>query len=202
MASEVDICNLALTHFGQGASIDAIDPPDGSAEADYCARFYPIARDEMLERQVFTFSTKRATLAELTNDRPDWQHRYALPADCLKPRAVLPATYSRFDSLEELITSTGAFEWEAGSIYTDEADAVLVYTFRLTDTTKFSPLFVTSASYILAGYLAGPIAKDPTGRTQLALRQLGDRYLTMAAASNANATRNRTAYVPTAKRAR
>ena len=34
MASEVDICNLALSHFGQDTKIDAIDPPDGSAEAE------------------------------------------------------------------------------------------------------------------------------------------------------------------------
>lgn len=202
MASAVDICNVALSHFGQNASIDSIDPPDSSAEAEYCARFYPIVRDEMLEREVFTFSTKRATLAALVNDRPDWQYRFALPADCLKPRAVLPSTYSRADTIDGLVDSTDAFEWEGGSLYTDEPDAVLVYTFKLTDTTKFSPLFVTAASYLLAGYIVGPITKDPTGRTQLALRQLGDRYLGMAAASNANATRNRAQHVPTAKRVR
>ena len=33
MATETDISNLALSHFGQDASIDSIDPPDGSVEA-------------------------------------------------------------------------------------------------------------------------------------------------------------------------
>ena len=34
MVSKTDICNLALSHFGQAADISSIDPPDGSAEAE------------------------------------------------------------------------------------------------------------------------------------------------------------------------
>ena len=40
MASDVDICNMALSHLGARAQISAIVPPDGSVEAGYCARFH------------------------------------------------------------------------------------------------------------------------------------------------------------------
>ena len=45
MATEVDICNLALAHLGDDATIASIKPPEGSAQAEKSARFYPIARD-------------------------------------------------------------------------------------------------------------------------------------------------------------
>ena len=65
MATETDISNLALSHFGQDASIDSIDPPDGSVEAEHAQRFLPIARDEILEAFPWSFAKRRATLAEL-----------------------------------------------------------------------------------------------------------------------------------------
>lgn len=196
MASEVDICNLALTTFGQTASIDSLDPPDGSAEAEYCVRFYPIARDAALEAHWWPFATKRATLAQMVNDRPDWAYRYAAPADMVKPQAVLASGYGNDED------EGAAFQWEAGSLYTDEADAVLRYTFRLRDTTKFTPLFVIGLSTMLAGYLVGPMAKDPTGATQLKLMQLAQRQLGDAAVSAANATRRRATFASTARRSR
>jgi hypothetical protein len=49
MSSVIDICNLALSHIGQAADVSSIDPPENSIEAEYCARFYPMARDTLLE---------------------------------------------------------------------------------------------------------------------------------------------------------
>jgi hypothetical protein len=196
MASEIDICNLALSHFGQDANISAISPPDGSAEAEHCARFYPIARNELLESFPWTFSTKRDTLAELANDREDWAYRFALPADCLRPRRVLPDGYT--DTENDGVS----YEWEGTSLYTDDATPTLVYTFLLTDTTKFSPMFVTALSWRLAAYIAGPITKDATGRTQANLERVAMTKIGAAQASNANATRKRATHTSTAARAR
>ena len=64
MASEVDICNLALSHLGDNATVASIDPPEGSAQAEHCSRFYPIARDTLLEMHNWNFSTRRAVLAQ------------------------------------------------------------------------------------------------------------------------------------------
>ena len=74
MASTVDICNLALAHLGDTATVASIDPPEGSAQSEHCARFYPIARDSLLEMHAWNFSMRRINLAQLTNSWPEWQY--------------------------------------------------------------------------------------------------------------------------------
>lgn len=196
MASEIDICNLALGHFGGDANVSAIDPPDGSAEAEHCQRFYPIARNELLEAHNWTWAGKRVALSQLTNDRTDWAYRFALPSDCLKPRKVLPDGYTDTEN------DSTEFEVEGSSLYCDDAAPVLVYTFTQTDTTKFSPMFVTTLSWRLASYISGPIIKDATGRTQAALYNRSVLELGKAEASNANTSRKRATHTSTAARAR
>ena len=66
MASAVDICNLALGHIGNKAEITAIVPPDGSAEAAQCGKFYPIARDECLSEFDWGFA-KSSSEREIPN---------------------------------------------------------------------------------------------------------------------------------------
>jgi hypothetical protein len=41
VASSVDIANLALAHLGDEAAVTSFDPPDGSAQAEHCARLLP-----------------------------------------------------------------------------------------------------------------------------------------------------------------
>jgi hypothetical protein len=48
-------------------------------------------------------------------------------------------------------------------ILTNQADAVLRYTAQVTDTTKFSPLFVECLTWLLASKLAGPVLKGEAG---------------------------------------
>ena len=84
MSSEVDICNLALSHLGDEASLASIDPPEGSAQADHCAKFYPIARDLMLEKHPWKFATRRVLLSPVDVDL--WEMEYGTQAsfiDCL-----------------------------------------------------------------------------------------------------------------------
>lgn len=197
MATDVDICNTALSHFGQSASVDSIDPPDGSVEAEHCARFYPMARDQLLG-SVFDWPWARAykRLAQLETDRSDWAFRYALPADCLQPRAVLP------DGFSNPAGDAQPFERVGASIYTNADGATLRYTQRVVDPSRFSPGFTIALSWLLASYVSGPIVKDPTGRTQSSLRAVADRETAKAQAADANGETRRPDYVPTARRAR
>jgi hypothetical protein len=91
MSSEVEICNLALAHLGDSATVASIDPPEGSSQAEHCQRWYPIARNALLEMHEWGFATTRALLAEVVNPFPQWRRAYARPSDCLKVLAVLPA---------------------------------------------------------------------------------------------------------------
>lgn len=162
MASEVDICNLALGYLGDDATVASLDPPEGSAQADHCARFYPVARDALLELHEWGFATRRATLADLGSDWSQWAYAYAKPADMLKALAVLPP------DTEDNKTQPYKIEVNlegADVIYTNQAEAVLRYTKLVTDPTKFSPLFTMALSRLLASMLAGPVLKGETGET-------------------------------------
>lgn len=162
MSSDVDLCNLALSHLGDEAEVTAINPPDGTAQAAQCGRFYPLARDSLLEMHPWTFATVRISLATLVDaSRPEWTYAYSLPARCLKPLAVLPP---------DVVDDTATYEYivesnEGGTrvIYTNVESATLRYTQRVEDVTKFPHSFATALARLLASYLAGPIIKGTTG---------------------------------------
>lgn len=161
MASEVDVCNLALARLGDNATVASIDPPEGSAQAEHCARFYAIARDSLLEMHAWKFATRRVQLAKLTVPSWDWSFAYAEPAGTLKLLGVLSATASNDDETQpyEVESDTNG----TAIILTNQEDASLRFVARVTDTTKFSPLFVDALAWLLASYLAGPVLKGDAG---------------------------------------
>lgn len=161
MASDVDICNLALARLGDSATVASIDPPEGSAQAEHCARFYPIARDTLLEAHPWRFATRRAQLAQLDAPTWTWDYAYAEPADALKLLSVLPASAANDTDTEEFESETTADGTPI--ILTNLEDASLRYVARVTDTTVFSPMFIDTLGWMLASYLAGPLIKGDTG---------------------------------------
>ena len=209
MASEVDICNLALAHLGDAATVSSINPPEGSVQAEHCSRYYPIARDALLEMHAWGFATRRVTLALLSTTWTEWQFAYAVPADAINLMAVMPpdATSDYSVGINYMFSQTGLpmvaggvyqpqpFSWETqadGSqvIYTNQENAVLRYTAQITDTTQFSPLFVISLSYLLASYLAGPVIKGEIGAAE-AKRCLGLFQATFGKATTSDANQRR-----------
>lgn len=207
MASEVDICNIALGHLGDEAEISAISPPDGSAQASHCARIYPMARDELLEMHNWRFAVKRAALAVVTNaDQPqEWAFTYAYPNSCIRVIAVRPENETTtsnagliFDQ-QEFLTKPQSIPFAIETltdgtqvIYTNQENATVHYVALVTDTAKFSPLFRAALSRLMAVYLAGPIVKGKTGM-EVAKAQL-ELFEKIAAprakASDANARRD------------
>lgn len=177
MASEVDICNLALAHLGDKASISAIVPPDGSAQAAHCARFYPIVRDAILEMHNWKFAITRANLALLDTDETpaEWAYAYACPNSIKVVSVNLPdaivaassrAVFEQTEFLNRIPTQPFTIESLADgslAVYTNVENAAVMFIRRVTDTSKFSPLFVIAASRLLAAYIAGPIIKGEAG---------------------------------------
>lgn len=214
MASEVDICNLALGHLGDNATVSSISPPEGSAQSEHCARFYPIARDALLEMHNWNFSMRRVNLAQLTNIWPEWKYAYALPADAINIIAVMPPdayddyatkfvptdTPSFAHNYSPMITagrySPQDFTVEVGDdgnhiLYTNQEKAMLRYTMYVTDTTSYSPLFVMALSWQLASMLAGPILKGDAGSAEAKrCTQMAMGYISKAQASDSNQRRN------------
>jgi hypothetical protein len=211
MASEVDIVNVALGHLGDKANVSSISPPDQSAQAGHAARFYPMARDELQEMHPWGFCTRRAVLALDANDPPaSWQFAYIGPAGVLNYLAVrdVNATDDWAGEVPMANTLNGvsfsartsvytpqAFVVETDAlgqdvIYTNQQDAVLQYTTRITDTTKFSPLFTATLGYLLASKMAGPIIKGTEGRAVAGeMFKMAMSFLGRAATSDANQRR-------------
>jgi hypothetical protein len=188
VASEVDICNLALGHLGDRATVSSINPPEGSAQAEHCARFYPLARDLVLEAHEWGFATKRANLALLTATAPPtFSYVYALPNDCrniidlIDPNAPIffpfdqdcNGAYGYNGSYIEnwnFSGETGVVPYElevltdgTNVIYTNLESAQIRYVASITDTTKFSAQVVDTIAWLLAAYLAGPVIKGDAG---------------------------------------
>jgi len=161
MASEVDICNLALSRLGDSANIASIRPPEGSAQSEYCARFYPIARDSLLESHPWKFATCRANLARLARDSWNWAFAYSAPTGAIRLLAVLPPgapSHAPSQDYEIVATEKGDMV-----ILTNVERASVHYVARVLDTTKYSPLFVDALGWLLASHLAGPLIKGDVG---------------------------------------
>lgn len=195
MASVVQICNMALSHIGSDARVSAISPPDGSVEAGHCATFYDLVRTEMLEPANWRFAIKRAALAEVTNTSTAWAYAYARPSDCLNPKRVLRVgtvltVFTQDDvQLSPNDDDSAEFSVEGDTLFSNEPDAVLLYTYDVTDTTKFTPGFTSALSYLLASYLAGPIIKGNEGvKIGDAMRQRAMSLADTALTSSANAS--------------
>lgn len=166
MTSAVDICNLALGHIGDAATLSSLDPPEGSAQAQHCAAFYPIARDEVLEDHAWSFCTVRGELSTESTAIDGYDYAYILPTDYLVVREVLPPGYSEINRAQgEPIP----FEVETHPIsgnsvvLTNQPNAIIRYSIKVTDTTRFSARFMSALSRLLAAYLAGPVIKGPRG---------------------------------------
>ncbi|MGZ3184411.1 MAG: hypothetical protein ACXU8N_18395 [Telluria sp.] len=205
MPSEVDICNLALASLGDDATVASLDPPEGSAQADHCARFYPMARDLVLDSHRWGFATRRVALALLSAAPPSaWRYAYALPGDMLNAISVLAP-----DALDDNGVGTPVFgscapvdqpgnytpqpfvtEIAADGtpvLYTNQVNAVLRYAAQVTDPTVFPPTVVQGIAMRLASMLAGPVLKGETGIKAASL--WGDRaekWLAQAKESDAN----------------
>jgi hypothetical protein len=162
MASEVDICNLALAHLGDEATVTSIDPAEDSAQAEHCQRFYPIARNTVLEAHPWSFAKKRVSLVSLTDEPPGaWAYIYQYPTSCLVPLKLLGPDGSDDDDTKDYVVEVQSDGNKV--IYTNIEDAVLMYTALISDTTKYTTLFVNAVARLLASYLSGPIIKGKAG---------------------------------------
>lgn len=203
--SAVAICNLALDAIGTRSTIASLN--ENSAEANCCARQYDTALDAVLSAAHWNFARKQISMSLLkdgTLNPPDsvptpWVFEYAYPQDCILARYVMPlavsqnTTFVGTPAVQYPITPPVRFivssdEDSNGNpqnvILTNQADAILCYTFRCTNTALFDPQFTRA----FANYLGALIAIPLTGDKAMANRafQIADKTCNDAAASNGN----------------
>lgn len=159
MATEVDICNLALAALGDDATVASISPPEGSPQATHCARFYPMARDTLLAMAEWSFCTVRTNLVRMAGDPPyGWSYTYAMPNKLARVIEVVgtddaaPADYE----VEALADGTSV-------LYANVDGLWMRYVMAATDPARFPALFTDALVWLLASMVAGPLLKGEMG---------------------------------------
>lgn len=142
MASDVQIANYALTMLGD-KRINALD--ENTEEARACNAVYTLIRDACLSEHEWNFSVSRATLGLLSSEPVfEWDYQFQLPNDCLR------VIYTDLSD---------ASDWKIEGRYllTDSSSVNIKYVAQITDSTKFSPMFVKYLAARLAEELAFPL---------------------------------------------
>lgn len=174
--TDVDICNLALGRVGVDKTILAFT--EQSKEARNCRRFYPLARDEVLEKVVWPFTVRIQALAPLPVGTilPGWGFQFQAPADMLTALEVshsaevsslagyyadccgpwMPARAARY-AFRKAQSADGT----ATAILCNMDAPYLVYSARIEDTAQYSALCVSAIADRLAMELAMPMTVDP-----------------------------------------
>lgn len=166
MADSVEaICNLGLLVIGVTRGIDSID--DGSEEADVCKAVYEQDRDEVLSAFAWPFATSHVrpapidpTTLALGGVSSGWLYAYAMPADALRVRSIFTALGALPESSSTFVPEYDPVLQEQIILSNYDAPDFLI-TFRVTDVTKFPPLFVRALAGRIAEDLVLGLRKDP-----------------------------------------
>ena len=147
MASEVDICNIALSNLGE-RPITARNDQNQRARA--CDNRFDDVRDLVLRSHVWNCALKREQLTSSAT-APVWGYSVAYPK---------PAKMLRLISVKE---NEYPFKIEGENIVTNSTSLNILYIEQVTDTAKYDALLIQA----IALRLATEIAQDITGKTQL-----------------------------------
>lgn len=175
-ASQLSICNTALIRL-RAAPIANID--EDSTEADACKALFDRCVDAALSDHPWNFAARRRTLADTGTTVDPWAYGYGFPADCLTVREI----YNPLSSTEKIKFEVAQAVDEQKVIYTDQAEAVAVYTARITDFSLCHPLFVEAVGWKLQAELAMAIPNSESAM-QIAHNMYRNA---IAAAQNADA---------------
>lgn len=149
--NETKICNMSLGKIGTKRINDFTDATETKPEAIQCRLHYEATRDSLLRSHWWRFASDRKTLSQDTTD-PDfeWEHQFILPVDFLAMKSIYEGRFS-----DENLRS---YALEGQRLLTNESTMEIRYIKKVTDVTKFDPLFVEVLVLQLALKLVGPLA--------------------------------------------
>ncbi len=153
--SETKICNLALSDLGAKRIVNFDDSEESSPQAILCRLHYEPTRDALEQRFPWRFTRGRETLSEDT-ETPDfeWDRQFILPTDYLAKKSVYEGRFS-----DENIRS---YDLEENLLLTNETTVELRYVKKITDVSKFDPLFVQLLVLQLDLKLVMPLTQNVT----------------------------------------
>lgn len=182
MADPVAICNMALGVCGARTTISSLS--EGSKAARECKLWYDQALEAVLQATHWNFARKQIALTLLkdaTRSPPDavpqpWLYEYAYPSDCVQGRYIMPMSANMPSSVPGTVSMSQAMgapprflvssEVDPNSgqpikvILTNQPQALLVYTTRITDVNLFDGSFVMALAHYLGAKLCMPLSGD------------------------------------------
>lgn len=159
MPSDIEICNQALSHIGQG-SINALD--ENSPQAEVCRLHYESTREACLREFPWNFARKSLILSQVDQTVPGWDYVYQYPSNVLWVPKVFELGNEDKEPPDEFeITSSGTEKF----ICTDVYQAYAKCTIKIADPNLFDPLFVEAFGYKLASKLTMPLTNS-SNKTQ------------------------------------
>lgn len=201
MASEIEICNLALSNIRAG-SINSLT--ESSLQAQICKLKYPFVRDRCLAETQWSFNRAIVALASLDVDLFNWAYTYSYPNTCLSINRIIP-DYEELTGESELVSrlidtqvlpvssyrrqiSYEVFNVDGVKVIgCNETGIYIDYRVKVTDPNLFSDDFIFAVSHLLAAEIAVPIVGGEMGRQFRSDEiQLYERYLTSAKSLDAN----------------
>lgn len=151
MASEVGICNEAVTMLGENPILSLTD---NTKTARLCNLKYTNKRDYLLRRYQWQFAAKRAILApDVAAPSFEFSAQFTLPTDCLQFRGIYPSSIS--------------YKIEGRKILCDESTLSIKYTYRVEDPNEMDATFREALSALMARELAIPITDSDSKHNKM-----------------------------------
>lgn len=184
MATDTEICNLALSHLGIGVEISDLTT-DRSQEGRACRTFIDVARETTLRSFAWPFATRFLELSLVEEDPTnEWSFSYRYPSDCVMLRRIISGT--RNDDRQARVPYKLGQDDDGKLIYTDMEEAEVEYT-RLEDDPSFYPAdFVLAFSYQLGHLIAARVTGGDPYKKGTECYQFFLREISRAEANSAN----------------
>lgn len=145
VTSEVQLCNNALLRLGTNTITSLTD---GTTAANACNQAYSPTRDALLRMHLWNFAIKRTALAaDVATPSFEFNYQYTLPVDFIR--------------VHRIYNQTSPFTIEGPKLISDQAAPLnLVYVSRITDVTKFDPIFTEALILALMLHIGPRIQGD------------------------------------------
>ena len=172
MASQIDICNFALSRIGRQDSIASLN--EGSPEANALSLVWGATLDALLRAHPWCWARRQiaATLLAAAKGTPEnpsgtgslppvpWSYQYAFPNDCVSVRQVLQTNLGSIAIPYILSGDQDSAGNPIKTLLTNQSQAILVYTARVDSPTLWDSEFVAAMVTALAAAVAFTLTGD------------------------------------------
>lgn len=161
MASEVDICNIALNNLG-ASNITSLS--EDSKAGRLCNQRYEFARDTVFRAHPWNCLIQRIELAQET-DTPafGFSYQYTLPADpfCLRVLTMWTGLTNSYEAAYD--NGDVMFKIEGRRLLTNESTVKIIYIARVTDPNEYDSLLIET----IAARMSAELCYAITGSASL-----------------------------------